>query len=40
MNRLTTDKPVSEMGMYELALNSCYVAKDGTARYRDFEMEK
>ena len=26
------------MGMYELALNSCYV-KDGLARYRDFETD-
>lgn len=36
MNRLTTNKEVSEMNIYELAHNSCYV-KDGKARYRDFE---
>lgn len=36
MKRLTTNKPVAEMSMYELAHNSCY-AKDGNARYRDFE---
>lgn len=36
MNRLTTNKDVSEMGMFELAHNSCY-SKDGKARYRDFE---
>lgn len=36
MERLTTNKEVSEMNMYELAHNSCY-AKDGKARYRDFE---
>ncbi len=38
MERLTTNKNVSEMGMYELAHNACYV-KDGLARYRDFEMD-
>ena len=38
MNRLTTNKDVSEMSMYELAHNSCY-SKDGVARYRDFEMD-
>lgn len=36
MKRLTTNKEVSGMNMYELAHNSCY-AKDGKARYRDFE---
>lgn len=36
--RLTTDKKVTEMGMYELAHNCCYI-KDGLARYRDFEMD-
>lgn len=39
MERLTTDKPVSEMGMFELAHNSCYIGKDGSARYRDFESD-
>ena len=38
MHRLTTNKDVSEMSMYELAHNSCYL-KDGVARYRDFEMD-
>ena len=38
MKRLTTDKPVSEMGMVELAHNSCY-AKEGEAFYRDFDGE-
>lgn len=38
MERLTTNKNVSEMGMYELAMNSCY-SKDGLARYRDFEKD-
>ena len=38
MERLTTNKEKSEMGMYELAHNSCYY-KDGAARYRDFETD-
>ena len=38
MERLTTNKDVSEMGMFELAHNSCYY-KDGVARYRDFEND-
>ena len=38
MKRLTTDNPVSEMGMCELAHNSCF-AKDGEAFYRDFDVE-
>ena len=38
MERLTTNKEKSEMGMYELAHNSCYY-KDGVARYRDFEND-
>lgn len=38
MERLTTNKDVSEMGMYELAHNSCYY-EDGEARYRDFEID-
>lgn len=37
--RLTTDKPTKEMGMYELAHNSCYIDKDGNARYRDFDID-
>lgn len=39
MNRLTSDKPVAEMGMFELAHNSCYI-KDGKARYRDYSMDE
>lgn len=39
MERLTTDKPVTEMGMFELAYNSCYI-KDGKARYRDFDLDE
>lgn len=39
MDRLTTDKPASEMGMVELAYNGCF-AKDGEAYYRDYEGEK
>ena len=38
MERLTTHKNVSEMGMYELAHNCCYI-KDSAARYRDFELD-
>lgn len=38
MERLTSNKPVNEMSMVELAHNSCY-AKDRLARYRDFEMD-
>ena len=38
MERLTTNKEKSKMGMYELAHNSCYY-KDGVARYRDFEND-
>lgn len=37
MSRLTTNKPVDEMSMLELAHNSCY-AENGNARYRDYEM--
>lgn len=35
MERLTTDKEVYEMEMFELAHNSC-CAEDGKARYRDY----
>ncbi len=38
MERLTTNKDVSKMGMFELAHNSCY-CKEGAARYRDFEND-
>lgn len=36
--RKTTDKSVSDMGMYELALNNCFV-KDHQAYFRDFVEE-
>ena len=38
MSRLTSDKDVQDMGMVELAYNSCY-AKDGKARYRDYDID-
>lgn len=38
MNRLTTNKPVKEMGMYELAHN-CMFKRDGEAWFRDFDRE-
>lgn len=39
MDRLTTNKKASEMGMYELAHNGCYVGADGAARYRDYSSD-
>lgn len=39
MERLTTDKPVKEMTMTELAHNSCYRGEDGNARYRDYKED-
>lgn len=39
MERLTTNKNVSEMGMLELALNCCYITQDGNTRYRDYEKD-
>ncbi len=39
MERLTTNKNVSDMGIVELALNCCYIAKDGSGRYRDYEID-
>lgn len=38
MTRLTTDKPVSDMGGYELAHNCCYI-QNGVARYRDYDKD-
>lgn len=38
MDRLTSNKAVSEMGMFELAHNACYI-KDGKARYRDYDID-
>ena len=39
MGRLTTNKPVSEMNMVELAHNCCYADEHMNARYRDFEND-
>lgn len=39
MKRLTSDKPVEEMMMFELAHNSCYI-KDGKVRYRDYSLDE
>lgn len=39
MKRLTSDKPVEEMGMFELAHNSCYI-KEGKARYQDYSLDE
>lgn len=39
MERLTTNKKASEMGMYELAHNGCYIGENGSARYRDFSSD-
>lgn len=38
MERLTTNKSVSEMGIVDLAYNCCF-AKDGEAFYKDFNKE-
>lgn len=38
MGRLTSNKEVSKMSMFELAHNSCYI-KDGKARYRDYDLD-
>ena len=39
MYRLTTNNMVSEMGMWELAHNSCYIGENGSARYRDYSTD-
>lgn len=39
MERLTTNKNVADMGMFELAHNCCYIAEDGAGRYRDYETD-
>ena len=36
MERLTTNKPVSEMEWFELVHNCCYADENRSARYRDF----
>lgn len=38
MSRLTINKETSDMSMFELSHNSCYV-KEGRARYRDYETD-
>ena len=39
MERLTSNKKVSDMSMNELAHNSCYADDERNARYRDYEMD-
>lgn len=39
MERLTSNKKVSDMSMIELAHNSCYADDKRNARYRDYEMD-
>lgn len=39
MERLTTNKNVSEMGMFKLALNCCCITQDGNTRYRDYAKD-
>ena len=39
MERLTSNKPADSMPMIELAHNSCYVDKNNTARYRDYNLD-
>lgn len=38
--RFTTDKPVKEMTMLELAHNCCYIGPDKNARYRDYDRDR
>lgn len=39
MERLTSNKNVSDMSMIELAHNSCYVGNKRNARYRDYNLD-
>ena len=39
MERLTSNKKVSDMSMIELAHNSCYADDKRNAQYRDYEMD-
>lgn len=39
MERLTSNKPTSDMNMFELAYNSCYADEKCNARYRDYELD-
>lgn len=40
MERLTTNKKVSEMEMVELAHNCCYEDEEHNARYRDIAINE
>lgn len=39
MERLTSNKKVSDMSMIELAHNSCYADDKRNARYRDYDLD-
>lgn len=39
MERLTSNKPTSDMNMLELAYNSCYADEKSKAKYRDYELD-
>lgn len=39
MERLTSNKPTSDMNILELAYNSCYADEKRNARYRDYELD-
>lgn len=39
MERLTSNKEVSDMSMIELAHNSCYADDKRNARYRDYDLD-
>lgn len=39
MERLTSNKAISDMSMIELAYNCCYADNDGNARYRNYELD-
>lgn len=39
MERLTSNKPASDMNIFELAYNSCYTDEKRKARYRDYELD-
>lgn len=39
MERLTSNKAISDMSMIELAYNCCYADNDGNARYRNYGLD-
>lgn len=39
MERLTSNKPTSDMSIIELAHNSCYADENNNARYRDYNLD-